>query len=148
MPDYRSKLPKILWGAGFVNTLNVGYPLDNWATFADPREGFQTTRAPSGVEDAWDVQDDYYLAADLRWIPAANTAAPLATGWDGVTGVRAFLAWARRKNLVRFYPDATSGTFIDSYLVDPMSGEPPLEDDGTRRIRLVLRSATTAFEGY
>lgn len=149
MPDYRATLPKFTWGAAFANTMNIGYPVDNWGTYADPRDGFLTVRSPAGIRDVWDTADDYFLALDLGYIPASGTASPLATGWDGLTGGRAFLSWARR-NPIRFYPDASSGFYWDCELVEPMSGAPALEEDGTRRLKVVLRhaDATKPFEGY
>ena len=148
MADYRAKRPKILWGAAFANTLSFGYPLDNVVAGDEPRAGFAVDQAPSGVEDSWDNGTDYVLSADVRYIPQADTVSPTATGWDGATGFRAFVQWARKKNLVRFYPDKDAGTFIDSYLVEPMTGQPELEEDGTRRLRLKLRNASTAYDGY
>lgn len=148
MPLYRFKRPKILWGAGFANTLSLGYPLDNISAGDEPRAGSSVDQAPSGVEDAWTVGTDYVLGADVRYIPQADTAVPVATGWDGATGFREFLKYARDKNLVRFYPDKDAGTYIDSYLVDPMTGQGDLEDDGTRRVRVKLRNPATPYDGY
>ena len=148
MTDFRAKRPKILWGSGFANTLSFGYPLDNVVAGDEPRAGSSVDQAPSGVEDAWTVGTDYVLSADVRYIPQADTVSPTATGWDGATGFRAFLAWARDKNLVRFYPDKDAGTFIDSYLVDPMTGQGSLEEDGTKRVTLKLRNASAAYDGY
>lgn len=145
----RLALPKILWGAAFANTLNIGYPLDNAIAGDTPRPGSETIQAPSGSEDAWTVGWDYVLQGDIRWIPQSNTSSPLATGWDGATGFRAFLQFARDKNLIRFYPDATLGTFIDSYFVAPMQDPPPSESDGTRRLGgFRIRNFTTAYDGY
>lgn len=144
----RFKLPKILWGAGFANTLWLGYPLDNISAGDEPRAGSSFDQAPSGVEDAWIVGTDYVLSADLRYIPQADTAVPVATGWDGPTGFRAFLQSARNKNLVRFYPDKDAAGYIDSYLVEPMSGQGDPEDDGTRRVRIKLRNSVTPYDGY
>lgn len=148
MTDFRAKRPKILWGTSFANTLSFGYPLDSVVAGDEPRAGSSFDQAPSGVEDAWIVGTDYVLAAEARYIPQADTASPVATGWDGATGVRAFLAWARDKNVVRFYPDKDGGTFIDSYLVEPMTGQGALEEDGTKRVAFKLRNASTAYDGY
>jgi hypothetical protein len=146
MPNYRNRPPKILWGAGFANTLLVELPLDNVKRGPTPRAGSSTSQAPSGVEDAWTVGTDYLLTAELRHIPRDATAT--ATGWDGATGVGEFLTWARDKNLLRFYPDKDLGTFIDSYLVEPMQGEGEPEEDGTTRLLLKLRNPTTRYDGY
>jgi hypothetical protein len=148
MPNFRLTTPKILWGAALANTLRLGYPLDNVTSGDTPRDGSSWAQTPSGVEDAWIVGTDYVLSGDVRWIPQTDTSSPLATGWDGATGFRAFLAWARAKNVIRFYPDAGAGTFVDSYLVDPLQGEPLWESDGTRRITLRIRNVSTAYDGY
>jgi hypothetical protein len=148
MPNFRSTLPKFTWGAAFVNTLSVGYLLDNVKAGDEPRAGSAFDQTPSGVEDAWITGFDYTLEAELRWIPQTDTASPLATGWDGATGVRAFLQWARQKNQLRFFPDATSGTFITCYLADPAQGYGDVEADGTRRLPFRLRNGSTAFDGY
>lgn len=148
MPSFRLKNPKILWGAAFVNTLSIGYPLDNVLAGETPRDGSTFDQSPSGIEDAWIVGTDFVLEGDVRWIPQVDTATPVATGWDGGTGFRAFLAWARQKNVVRFYPDAGAGTTIDCYLAAPMEGSGESESDGTRRVRIRLRNPTTAFDGY
>jgi hypothetical protein len=146
--SFRLSLPKILWGAAFANTLNIGYPLDNVRAGSTPRDGSEFDQAVSGVEDAWIVGTDYVLMGDVRWIPQSNVASPLATGWDGATGFRAFLEFARQKNLIRFYPDATLGTFIDSYLVDPLRDPADSESDGSRRLTLKIRQSSTAYDGY
>lgn len=148
MPSYRNKAPKILWGAGFVNTLSIGYPLDNVKAGSEPRAGSAFDRSASGTEDAWIVGTDYLLTADVRWIPQVDTATPLATGWDGSTGFRAFLEWARNKLPVRLYPDAGAGTLIACVLAEPMQGVAEFESDGTRKITLTLRNTSTAFDGY
>jgi hypothetical protein len=44
MPDYRVKVPKILWGAAFVNTLTLLYPLDNVIAGPEPRAGSESFR--------------------------------------------------------------------------------------------------------
>ena len=148
MTSFRFTRPKITWGAAFANTLSVGYPLDNVTAGDEPRAGSVFDRSTAGVEDAWITGVDYLLTADVRWIPQVDTAAPVATGWDGTTGVRAFLSWARQKNQFRFYPDATSGTYLTCYLADPMQGLPSAESDGTRKLTMTIRNVTSAFDGY
>jgi hypothetical protein len=148
MPSNRFKLPKITWGASFANTLSIGYPLDNVTAGDEPRAGSVFDRSTAGVEDAWITGVDFLLTADIRWIPQVDTAAPVATGWDGTTGVRSWLSWARQKNQFRFYPDATSGTFITCYLADPMQGVGAFENDGTRKLTVTFRNTATAFDGY
>lgn len=147
MPLY-GKRPKITWSASFANTLTIAWPLDDWRSYSQPREGSVFTQAVSGLEDAWVHGTDYYLSGVVRWIPTTDSTSPVATGWDGSTGWRAFLEWARQKNAFRFYPDATSGTYIDSYLVEPMSGDHGVEANGNRSIRIVIRNSTNSYDGY
>lgn len=131
------------------NTLSFGYPLDSAVSYPEPREGSEWAQAPSGVEDAWDGGADELLEGDARWIPTVNTTDPVATGWDGAAGWAAFLTWARKKNALRLYPDRDSASFVDCYLVEPMQGAPSTEDDGSRALRLKLRSTDgSAFTGY
>lgn len=140
-----------LWGASYANTLYPGFLPDKAVAWSEPREGSDFAKVSSGVEDSWIVGTDELLALDHRWIPAADITDPVvATGWDGATGWRAFLAWARAKNIVRVCPDAGVLTsYQEIYLVDPMKGEPPQESDGTRKLRLTWRDANdTAFTGF
>lgn len=148
MTDFRTKIPKITWGAAFANTLSFGYLLDAIIAGSEPRDGSESVQGVSGVEDSWSVGTDYLLEADARWIPQANTASPVATGWDGATGWRAFLESARDKNVFRFYPDKDGGTYLTCYLVEPMRGQGEPETDGTRKIRFRMRNASSAFDGY
>ena len=147
MPNF-NKLPKITWGASFANTVNFAYPVDNWSSYSQPREGSMVTQAQSGVEDSWRIGTDYYLSVELKWMPNTDTTTPLATGWDGATGVRAFVEYAQDKNVCRWYPDKTSGTYIHSYLVEPMTGGPTTEIDGTKTLRIVMRNSGSAYDGY
>lgn len=128
--------------------LTAGFPLDNPATYGEPREGSEVGQSTGGAEDAWIVGTDEYLEGDLRWIPGTTGT---ATGWDGAAGVNAALAWCRGKNLARWVPDATTPTtYLSVYLVEPAKGTPTIEAaDGTRRIHLKLRSSDgSAFTGY
>jgi len=139
---------RITWGASFANTLNVAYPLDDWRTYSTYREGSEFAESYAGIRDAWITGTNYILSGQIRWIPTSNTSTPLATGWDGATGVRAFLEWARQQNQFRFFPDAASGTFILSYLLEPLDGQHELEADGTRSIRLKISNTTTPYDNY
>jgi hypothetical protein len=115
----------------------------------EPRAGSVFDQSSSGVEDAWITGRDYKLTADVRWIPQVDVASPLATGWDTTTtGFAEFLYWARQKNQFRWFPDAASGTYVLSYLADPMTGTPDPETDGSRKITMTLRNATSAYLGY
>jgi hypothetical protein len=148
MSCYRSKAPKITWGTSFANTLNIGYPLDNWIVSSRAFQESTFVQIESGEEDAWIINTEYYLEADVRFIPTADTTSPLATGWDGTTGFNAFLMWARSKNEFRFYPDKDDTSYIESYLVEPTTETPSLNGDGTRTVRLYIRNATTSYDGY
>lgn len=148
MTSFRFARPKFTWGGSFANTLNIGYPLDNVTAGDEPRAGSVFDQSVAGEEDAWITGVDYVITADIRWIPQVNSTGPTATGWDGSTGVRAFLAWCRQKNAVRFFPDTTSGTYITCYLKEPMTGQGTAESDGTRKLTITLRNTTTAFDGY
>lgn len=148
MTNFYNVRPKIEWGTSFANTLNVGYPVDNFSTWSEPRQGSQWVQSYSGLEDSWIIGYDYYLSVDIRWIPTSDTTSPVATGWDGATGWRGFLEWSQAKNQFRYYPDQSLGTFYLSYLVEPFEGGPSLEPDGTKRITLVMRNADSAYEGY
>lgn len=142
MPDYRGKLPQILWESGFANTIDIGYPLDRAVSYSQPRAGANRLQGRSGVEDTWLVGFDHYLAGVLRWIPKDNTTGPIATGWDGATGFRAMLEWAWDGNPIRWVFDRTvPATNQDAYLVKPFADEiPELESDFTRRLPILLRT--------
>jgi hypothetical protein len=142
------RIPKITWSGSYAATLNMGYPLDNWASYSNAFQGSQYAQVESGVEDAWIINTEYVLEGAIRWIPTSNSANPTQTGWDGVNGVRAFLEYARAKNTFRWYPDTNSASYITSYLVEPLDGAPTLEPDGTRTIRIKIRNSSTDYSGY
>lgn len=146
-----ARVPRITWGAAFVNQLDIGWPLDNAVSYPNPREGSETAKGASGLEDAWRVGQDQYLEGDIRWIPTADATVPVvATGWDGATGFRAFLESARDKNIFRWIPDkGTPGTFFPVYLEAPMGDPPSIEGDGTRSIHIKIRTSDdSVFTGY
>ncbi len=143
----RGETPKITWGAGFVNTLTLGYPLQNAVAYSEPREGSEFTMGPSGEEDSWITGTNQYLEGGAAWIPAADGGG--VTGWDGATGFRAFLESARAKNDFKFFPDKDGGGNVTCRLAEPMAGAPALEQDLTRRVLLKIRSTDdSAFTGY
>ena len=143
------RIPKIVWNA---NTLEFGYPLDSAVSWEEPVTGSQWVIAPSGARDAWIVRSEPRLVGSVRWIPTdtiASTGYAPFTGWDGATGWRAFLAWVREMNTFAFYPDRDSGTNITSYLSLPLLGEPGMDRDGTRTLRLAIASSgSTTYDGY
>jgi hypothetical protein len=137
----------ITWGASFANSASFGYPVDAWSSYSKPRDGSQTKQAQSGVEDSWIIGYDQYLSVQLRWIPTDNTTSPVATGWDGTTGIRAFTEWAQAKNVFRWYPDMNNtSSYIPSYLAEPQI--PVTEIDGTRNLTLIMRNTGSAYIGY
>lgn len=143
---------KFTWGSGYANTLYLGLPADNVIGYSSPRPGYQRTRAPSGVEDAWRPGTDYILEFDVGEVPSTDDSAgnfsgwQPATGWEGASGFEAFIDWCRDSNKPRFFPDASSGTYIECHVYPP-EGAPELEDNGTRRVRLKLVH-TSPFTGY
>lgn len=135
-------------GEIFWTELHLGYPLDEAVSYSRPAEGSAMAFLPSGAVDAWDAGETHVLQATVRWIPRENTASPLATGWDGVTGFRAFLAHARRGNPCWLSPDLTDlSAGWTMHVEAPFDDAPALEVDMTRSVALVLRSATP-IEGY
>lgn len=143
-----NRIPKIMWSSSFATTMSIGYPLDNNLSYSTYRQGSEFAQTVSGIEDAWVVGTDYVLEGDVRWIPTSSSINPVQTGWDGATGVRAFLEYARQKNEFRFYPDKDGVNYITSFLVEPLDGKHTLEPDGTRNIRLVIRTPSGSYDGY
>ncbi len=146
----RADIPKITWGAAFVNTLNFGYPLDLSMAWSEYRTHEQI-RAPSGEEDAWVGGLDYFLRGNVRWIPTSTGTTPAGdaiTGWDGATGWDAWIQDAGAKGLFRFFPDKDLGGFFVSSLVE-VQLPPGLEGaDLTRRFSWHIVNTTSAFLGY
>lgn len=145
------RVPKIEWDTA-PNTLEFGYPMDAAVSWEDPQDGSQFVVSPAGVRDSWIVGDQPMLSGAVRWLPTTNIAdtgfAPF-TGWDGATGWREFLKFARDMNTFLFFPDRDIGTSISSYIVLPLRGAPPLDKDGTRRIQLVIASASAStYDDY
>ena len=123
----------------------------------DPRAGYEQVQNPSGVEDAWTVGTDYRLEADIRFVSRMPVDSPLTySGWDGLNeiggvnvGVGAMLRAGRDKQDLIYVPDRSDcSTFITSKLDQPLQGGVALEEDGSRRTRIVLRNGTTEYEGY
>lgn len=145
-----SRIPKIQWDTA-PNTLEFGWPLDAAVSYLEPVEGSTLVVAPSGVRDSWIVREEPRLAATARWIPTTDGTGfgvPI-TGWDGATGWRAFLSFARTGQTFEFFPDRDLVTSITSHLVSPFTGEPPQERSGERSIRIVIASAdSTTYDGY
>jgi hypothetical protein len=137
--------PKIEYGANFSKTLTFEYPVDNWSAYSSPREGSDFVYTLGGVEDSWIVGTDYYLEAQIRWIPTVSGS---FSGWEGDPGFDDFLEFARTKAPFKWYPDATVTGSITSYLVDPLEGGASLEPDGTKSITLLIRNTGSAYLGY
>lgn len=129
------------------NILLFGYSLDNAVSYSTTIDGSQMVRIEDGTEYSWIPNTNYVLEGDVRWIPTTST--DIQTGWDGATGWRAFLEYARAKNTFLFFSNLNQLVSpIESYLVEPLNGQHDLEIDGTRRIRLVIRNTTTAYTGF
>lgn len=148
--NYRGIRPRIHWGPAHDKVLVFGYPLDRVRAYPLPREGSEWAMSPAGVEDAWIVGTDYFLEGDYRWIPREATTNPVATGWNDVDGVEAWLTYMREKNTCRFIPDWQNvAVYKTVYLHEPISGPPDQESNLLRRIPLVLRAADgLPFDGY
>jgi hypothetical protein len=138
------KRPQIVWSS---YTASFDYPVDNWSSHSQPREGSAFTQMLSGLENAWVTGRDYTLSFDLRWIPGTSSGTP--TCWDGTGGIREMLEYMQEKNTFDWYPDSGSNSHVTSYLVEPM-GAPGIqvEPDGTRSMKLTIRNATTPYNGY
>jgi len=140
--------PKITWGPAFGNTVTFGYPIDQVRSYSTPRAGSQKIQLISGVEITWIWGYDYILDFQFRWIPAEDAVNPTQTGWDGATGIRAFLEYAVAAEKFRFFPDKDSASYILSTLVQ-QEVQPDLEAaDGTKIITLTIRNPDTAYTGY
>jgi hypothetical protein len=148
----RGTRPKITWGTAFANTLTFGVQIDDALNYSLPRDGSDWVQAPSGVEDAWIAGNDQVLEARVRWVPIADTVTPVAaTGFDGAAGWRAFLEWARDKNVFRFYPDAAQTAFLPCYLVEPITDHGQALEKGYKHRSIALKMRTSdgsAFTGY
>ncbi len=137
----RGALWRITWGTAYANTFDGAYPLDVAVAWSQDRAGSATVQTLAGVEDAWIVGTDHLLSGQVRWLTTAQ--------WDGATGFRALLEWARAKNVVRWYGNRVGApsTYTPCYLVE--ASAPELEPDGTRKVTVTLRSSDgSAFTGY
>ncbi len=132
-------------------------PLDQAVASDDPRAGYESVQNPSGVEDAWTVGTDHRIEADIRFVSKMPVDSPLTySGWDGLNeisgvnvGLGAMLRAGRDKSDLIYVPDRSDcSTFITSKLDQPLQGGVALEEDGTRRVRVVLRNGSTEYEGY
>lgn len=146
----RLDIPKI---EASGNVIEFGYPLDNARSWVEPMESTEQVVAPSGVRAAWVTRQEPRLRGDVRWIPTSDATTPAGdpiTGWDGADGWRWFLEHARAMNTFEFFPDRSVASSITSYLVDPLKGEPDLDEDGTRTFTLVIaaESASDRYTGY
>ena len=148
----RGAIPRITWGTSFANTLNIGIPVEA-LNYSLPGEGSEFARSPAGEADAWVYGTDEFLEVTVRWIPITDTTVPeVATGWDGTTGWREFLEWAREMNIFRWIPDSTiPGTYYTMYLVEPLEEPGVTLERGTRHraVKLVMRTSDRApVTGY
>lgn len=144
------------------SSILFGLHLDSARAWAQPREGSEWVKSPSGVEDAWIVGDDEMLEGIVRWVPGLDRGDPQnQTGWDGRrenelhnVGWASLLKFADRAQVVRFAPDQSDLTvWHDVYVVSPREAETRRHElegaDMTRQFALVLRdSSDVPFEGY
>jgi hypothetical protein len=140
--------PKIEWGASFANTWLFPGPLDN------PRPGTEAVgmiaEARSSEDDFWeDRTDDETLSFDVTFVPKSLDGS--VTGYStATTGVRTALAWLSKRNVGRFYPDSTSGTYHTFKLIDWNWGNVRRSPGGARyHITMKIRDTSgTAFSEY
>lgn len=144
--------PKIIWNS---ITLSISLPLDNATAYSKMRDGYETVGVTSGEESAWSYGYDYMLEGDIRRIhrgsgDVTDVNGHASTCWDGTTGWRAFLEYSALKNTFAWYPDATSGTNYTCYLVSPLvdGAGVMLENNGLRKLHLIIRNTASAFDGY
>lgn len=138
---------RILWGPTFENELRIGFPLYDFVSDREERDGSEHVQSPAGVEDSWITGRDYVLDAEVRFIPDGPNTSPVQTQLSGANSWQAFLDYARDANALRFIPDETALDFyIDNvYLVEPRKGFGGLGPDIRRKARIKLRNATMDF---
>jgi len=149
----RGAQPRITWGSGFANQIDFSGPVGGALNYSLPSRDSEFTEAPSGEADAWIEGQEQFLEVTVRWIPITNTTVPfVATGWDGSTGWRAFLEWARQMNVFRWIPDKTvPATYYTMYLVEPLTDPGVQLERGNRHrsLRLLMRTSDrTVVTGY
>ena len=124
-------VPAITWGAAFVNTWSIAYPVDFANHGSEPRKGSERAVGPAGGEDAWIVGTEEILEGVIIAIPIADLTPDNngnnATGWDGATGVKAALEFLLDAGVGRFIPDhfdittsppASSNGYVDAVCDD------------------------------
>lgn len=149
----RGAIPSITWGTSFANTIDSGLPIDRARVYSVPRAGSVMTSVVGGIQDSWVVGTDQILEGMWRWIPITDATGPAVTGWDGSTGWRAFLEWAKESNVFRLIHDQdTPGTFTPMYLIEPFERDPGVRQERIfryRAIKLKMRSSDdTVITGY
>ena len=149
MANYTNATPRILWGAGFANSLVFYGKLDRANTM--PRYAVETV-ALVGV-DGGAAGESYEarscLIGTVRRIPRVTAGG--VSGWEGADGWVAALAWMRDANPFRWVYDQTAlGAYRLAYLVEPRRGPYGEEVNRFKSIEgLVIRSADNlAWEGY
>lgn len=143
---------KIVWNS---NTITVSRQLDNATAFSKMRDGFETVTITSGEKGTWSYGQDYFLRGTVHRIPLGtntttdNTGRTIST-WDGATGWESFLEYAAAGNTFQFYPDDTLGTNYTCTLESPLvdGSEPQIENNGLRKIDLLIRTTSGPFLGY
>lgn len=107
MANYRGIRPRLLWGSGYANALDLAAPLEDVLSYSRPREGSEWIDTKAGGREAWLEGTDYLLAGRARWIPTetALVGGRRVSGWQGTDGWDAALQWLRDGNTGRYYPD-------------------------------------------
>lgn len=140
--------------------------VDNYRQYADPREGYSTTEAPSGVREAWDQGTNYRRTMTVRDVPmvsrtnntvgvSALVQGPTTSGFYGANeavgfncGIEAMLLEGMAMQPLTWVPDMTDATVSETvYLVSPTVGwTPQLQPNGqfTFDLELVTTSAPGA----
>ena len=153
--------------SGYFYVRNVALldAFGNPTSWEEPRDGSLFDQGGSGVEDAWIQGTDAHFAADVPWVPILDRDTPVSvSGWNGPLettgvncGVSAMLRAGRNKETLTLFEDRTTmngGTAgagyygVDSYLMEPMSGAPDLQGDGSRSFRLHLRNPTKPYRPF
>jgi len=138
---------KLLWGSSLENELRFGYPIFDFLSDREERDGSRHETSAAGVDSSWIVGRDFILDAEVRWIPDGPGTNPVQTALSGPVSWQEFLDWARDAHTFRFVPDETVPNFyIDNVaLVEPRKGFGNLSPDIKRNVRLKLRNPTVDF---
>jgi hypothetical protein len=148
----RILLPKLVWGTGYVNTLEFGKPPEKVKAYSTPHEEAESVITRDGGQTTWRMAHDQMLECLVAAIPPVNELTSygiLATGWDGPTGWAAMLRWAQGGRVLQYFPSRDAGSYISAYLHTPRTTPPGSGWNMRRDVTLALRSTdNTPFAGY